>query len=133
VDFGPFGLSEILLIGGLAFIVFGPRRLPEVGHAAGRLVARLKRASAELRRAYEAELDEDTRRKIAETSRELREAGRALEVTGRELWQEGARPGAALRDAGARIQAPLAPASPAPAASPPVAGTPPPREEPPGA
>lgn len=56
MDFGPFGLSEILLIGVIVLLLFGPRRLPEMGRQAGKIVTRLRRSSSELRRAFEAEV-----------------------------------------------------------------------------
>jgi sec-independent protein translocase protein TatB len=132
MDFGPFGLSEILFIGGLALVVFGPRRLPEIGASAGRAVARLKRGLAELRRAYESELDEDTRRTIEGVQRDLREATRALDVAGRETWTQ-ARTTAdiarhAAQSAAAQVTAPMSvPASPSPS-TPSTPSTPAPTE-----
>jgi TatA/E family protein of Tat protein translocase len=87
MEFGPFGLTEILFIGGLALVVFGPRRLPEIGAAAGRSVVKLRRAMSEWRHAYEAELDESTRRSIEDARRDIGDVGRTLDAAGREIWQ----------------------------------------------
>jgi len=37
-----FGVSELLLIGVVALLVFGPKRLPEVGKALGRAVSEFR-------------------------------------------------------------------------------------------
>lgn len=58
MDFGPFGAGEILFIAALALVIFGPKRLPELAHGAGKLATRLRRATSDLRRTYEAELRE---------------------------------------------------------------------------
>ena len=89
MDIGPFGFTEILFIGLLALVVFGPRRLPEIGHAAGRAVAQLKRATHELRAAYEAEIDEESRREIDAARQTLREVKGTIEAAGREVWSQG--------------------------------------------
>ena len=44
-----FSPSELLTIGLVALIVFGPRRLPEIARRAGRMVAYLRSAAAEIR------------------------------------------------------------------------------------
>ena len=43
MDFGPFGLSEVVFIGLLALVVFGPRRLPELARSVGGVVTALRR------------------------------------------------------------------------------------------
>ena len=88
MEFGPFGVAELLFIAILALVVFGPRKLPEMGHALGRALTRLRRGTADLRRTWEAELDEDSRREIAETARALREVKDDLTLAGREAWQQ---------------------------------------------
>src|SRR4030042_3994654 len=47
-----FGISlqPLLVLAGLAFILFGPQKLPEYAEKLGRLVAKLRQASAELTR-----------------------------------------------------------------------------------
>lgn len=61
--FGPLGLPEVLLILVLALLIFGPKRLPEVGRTIGRGLSEFRRASSDLKRTVNAELalDEDER------------------------------------------------------------------------
>lgn len=54
--FGSLGMPEILAIMVLALLVFGPRRLPEVGRTLGKGLAEFRRASADLKRTVNAEI-----------------------------------------------------------------------------
>jgi sec-independent protein translocase protein TatB len=54
--FGPLGVTEILFILVLALLVFGPKRLPDVGRTIGRAMGEFRRASQELRRSFNAEV-----------------------------------------------------------------------------
>ena len=53
---GPLGFTEILFILLLALLLFGPRRLPELGKAIGRGLAEFRRTSNELRATVEDEV-----------------------------------------------------------------------------
>ncbi len=61
--FGSLGFPEILLILVLALLIFGPKRLPEVGRTLGKGLSEFRRASTDLKRTVNAELslDEDER------------------------------------------------------------------------
>jgi Tat protein translocase TatB subunit len=50
------GLQEILLIGVLALLVFGPAKLPELGRMVGRAMREFRRASDEFRSTVETNL-----------------------------------------------------------------------------
>jgi TatA/E family protein of Tat protein translocase len=50
------GLQEILVIGVIALLVFGPSRLPELGRMAGRAMREFRRASDEFRSTVETNL-----------------------------------------------------------------------------
>lgn len=65
--FGSLGLPEILLILVVALLVFGPKRLPEVGRTIGKGLGEFRRASADLKRTVNAELalDDDERPRTA--------------------------------------------------------------------
>jgi sec-independent protein translocase protein TatB len=54
--FGPVGWHEILLILVLALLVFGPRRLPELGRTLGRALGEFRRATTDLKRTLNAEI-----------------------------------------------------------------------------
>ena len=86
MDFGPFGASELLFIALLALVVFGPRRLAEVGRTVGGVLTRLRRATHELRSAFESELDQvDGAKDIKNLTNEVRQAGHDLRGLGRDL------------------------------------------------
>lgn len=54
---GSVGFGELLLIGIVALIVFGPHRLPEIARKAGQLMAQARRATREFTDALDAEYD----------------------------------------------------------------------------
>jgi len=55
--FGSIGGIELLVILLLGLLVFGPRRLPEIGRAIGRSLAEFRRATQELKESIEKEVD----------------------------------------------------------------------------
>jgi len=55
--FGPIGGPELLLILVIALIVFGPRKLPEIGKSMGKMMAEFRRASNEFKRTIEDEVE----------------------------------------------------------------------------
>ena len=54
--FGSLGMPELVIIFVIALIVFGPRKLPELGKSLGKSLAEFKRASNELRNSLEEEI-----------------------------------------------------------------------------
>ena len=54
--FGSLGGTEILVIMVIALLIFGPRKLPELGKSIGRGLSEFKRASNDLKRSLEDEL-----------------------------------------------------------------------------
>lgn len=55
--FGPLGGPELVLILVLALIVFGPRRLPEIGKSMGKLLSEFRKASHDFQRTIEDEVE----------------------------------------------------------------------------
>jgi len=54
--FGSIGMPELVIILVIALIVFGPRKLPELGRSLGRSLGEFKKASNELRNTLEDEV-----------------------------------------------------------------------------
>lgn len=54
--FGPLGVPELIFILVLALLIFGPRKLPEIGRTLGRGMAEFRKASSELKRSLDAEM-----------------------------------------------------------------------------
>jgi sec-independent protein translocase protein TatA len=54
--FGSIGMPELIVIFIIALIVFGPRKLPELGRSLGRGIAEFKKASSEFQRTLEEEI-----------------------------------------------------------------------------
>ena len=50
------GMPELLLLFVLALLVFGPKKLPEIGKQLGRALGELRRASEELKEGWAAEV-----------------------------------------------------------------------------
>ena len=62
---GNVGLPELIIIFTIALIVFGPRKLPELGKSLGRSLAEFKRASNELKNTLDEEIRAEERRNAA--------------------------------------------------------------------
>ena len=60
---GSIGMPELLVIFVIALVVFGPRRMPELGRALGRTIAEFKRATSELQSTLEREIDLDAKQR----------------------------------------------------------------------
>ena len=65
---GSIGGGELLLILVLALLLFGPRRIPEIGRTIGKTLTQLRRATQEFRTGIEREVEVE----------KLREAGDAM-------------------------------------------------------
>ena len=66
---GPIGVPELLVIFVIALIVFGPKKLPDLGRSLGKSINEFKRASNELRNTLEEEVrieeQKDARKALA--------------------------------------------------------------------
>ena len=56
--FGSIGMPELVLIFIVALLVFGPKKLPEIGKSIGKGLAEFKRASDDLKRTIEQEIEQ---------------------------------------------------------------------------
>jgi Tat protein translocase TatB subunit len=64
--FGTLGGPELFLIFVVALIVFGPRKLPDIGKSLGRMMSEFRRASNEFKSTIESEVESE---KIRESMR----------------------------------------------------------------
>ena len=76
---GSLGMQEIIVIFVLALIIFGPRKLPEIGKSLGKGLAEFKKASNELKRTWEEEVQMDKEKEsmgslLKDTSADLHKA-----------------------------------------------------------
>lgn len=63
--FGSLGLPELIFILALALLIFGPKRLPEIGRTLGKGLGEFRRATNDLKRSIDTEIlraDEAERR-----------------------------------------------------------------------
>lgn len=59
---GSLGWPEILIILVIALIIFGPRKLPELGKTLGASLAQFRRASEDFKRTWEEEVETEKRK-----------------------------------------------------------------------
>jgi TatA/E family protein of Tat protein translocase len=69
--FGSVGFPELMLIFVIALLLFGPRKLPEIGRSIGRALGEFRRASNDLKRTIEEEVASEDLRQVG---REVRDA-----------------------------------------------------------
>jgi sec-independent protein translocase protein TatA len=72
--FGSLGMPELIVIFVIALIIFGPRKLPELGKSLGKSIAEFKRASNELKSTLEEEI------RLEEQKQKQEEAAKAAQV-----------------------------------------------------
>jgi Tat protein translocase TatB subunit len=100
---GNLGFSELVVIFVLALIVFGPRKLPELGRTLAKALAEFRKASAELKMAVDEEM------------RELERHTRELEAKANELLEPSAAAPPALAEGSADSNSIASPQPVAPA------------------
>ena len=66
--FGSIGMPELIIILVIALIIFGPRKLPELGRSLGKSIGEFKRASNELRSTLEEEIRVEEQRERTATA-----------------------------------------------------------------
>ena len=92
---GPIGVPELLVIFVIALIVFGPKKLPELGRSLGKSMAEFKRASFELRHTLEEEVrleEQKDKQKAALASTAAAPAAAAPEATSDAAPSDGSEP-----------------------------------------
>ncbi len=104
------GFSELVVIGLVALIVLGPKRLPEVARAAGRWAARLRRFIDDTKREIDREIKDADLAALKEVHREIVETRDLLGKSASELMPAPSEPAAQQSPA----QGSIAGGSPAP-------------------
>jgi len=73
--FGSIGMPELVIILVIALIVFGPRKLPELGRSLGKSIGEFRKASNELKSTLEEEIRvEEVREQRAKMEAEQKSA-----------------------------------------------------------
>jgi TatA/E family protein of Tat protein translocase len=62
------GTTELLVVAVVALILFGPRKLPEIGRTVGKALSEFKRASDDFKRTWEYEVELEHRKPALETA-----------------------------------------------------------------
>ncbi len=60
--FGSIGIPELIVILVVALLVFGPRRLPEIGKTIGKAIREFKKASRDIQDQFMSEIEDDRRK-----------------------------------------------------------------------
>ena len=66
---GSIGMPELIIMFVIALIIFGPRKLPELGRSLGKSLSEFKRASNELKSTLEEEIRLEEQRTTFEASK----------------------------------------------------------------
>ena len=73
--FGPLGMPEIIMIFIVGLLLFGPRKMPQIGRSIGRALGEFRRASNEFKRTVEDEVAAEEVRSVEKDLREITTAG----------------------------------------------------------
>ncbi|HKD16258.1 MAG TPA: TatA/E family twin arginine-targeting protein translocase [Thermoanaerobaculia bacterium] len=77
---GSIGMPELILIFVVALLVFGPKKLPELGKSLGRGLAEFKKASEELKKTIEDEI-EHGKQEAATVQQQVAEVRKSVDIT----------------------------------------------------
>jgi TatA/E family protein of Tat protein translocase len=110
--FGPLGVQELLLIFILVLIIFGPRKIPEIGRTLGKALGEFRKATDDLKSTIEREVRLEELQKITPPSLESL-------ITPPESVSRSEPVAAAAPQPEPQSEAPVEPATTAPEANPP--------------
>lgn len=79
------GMPEMIFLAFLGLLLFGPRKLPEIGRNLGRAMAEFKRASNE----FQSQLHEEVRAlELEEEAKQIKASVQPIGTAGREAQQD---------------------------------------------
>jgi sec-independent protein translocase protein TatB len=81
------GFSELVVIGLIALIVLGPKRLPEVARTAGRWIGQLRRFIADVKSDLDREIHTEDLTELRKLKEELNQTRQLMQNTSGELIQ----------------------------------------------
>ena len=81
---GSLGVPELLFILVLALLVFGPRKLPEIGRTLGKALGEFRRATSDLKRTLDVELTAEDLNPTKPTKTPSQTAARQIEEPAKE-------------------------------------------------
>ena len=76
--FGTLGMPELILIFVVALLLFGPRKMPQIGRSIGRAMGEFRRASNEFKRTIEDEVAADEIRDVEQDLKGISDVGKEL-------------------------------------------------------
>src|ERR1700750_394769 len=71
------GTTELLVIAVVALVLFGPRKLPEIGRTVGKAIGEFKRASDDFKRTWEYEVEIERRQPASDPAPAVQEGDAA--------------------------------------------------------
>jgi sec-independent protein translocase protein TatA len=74
---GSIGIPELILIFVVALLLFGPKKLPDIGRTIGKAMGEFRRASNDLKHSLEEEVAADELRRVRQEVREASDVARA--------------------------------------------------------
>jgi TatA/E family protein of Tat protein translocase len=72
------GVPEVILIFVVALLLFGPRKMPQIGRSVGRALGEFRRASNDFKRTIEDEVAAEEVRSVERDLKEIRDVGREV-------------------------------------------------------
>ena len=73
--FGNIGMPELLVIMAIALLIFGPKKLPEVGKSLGKALREFRRTTDEIKEKIEEEIQAEEFRDIKNNIEDLKDIG----------------------------------------------------------
>jgi TatA/E family protein of Tat protein translocase len=70
--FGNIGLPEMLVIMAIALLIFGPKKLPEVGRSLGKAMREFKKSTEEIKDRFEEQIRADEFKSIQDDIKDIK-------------------------------------------------------------